>query len=254
MADTMYARTWTLEGIDILRSGDGRTVEAYATVFDVPTEIQDDHGHYEEVISKMAFNRTLAHGIGRVGVFYHHGMTLHGTPSDLGSVPLGSPLEILADGKGLRTVTRYNKSMLADSVLESIRNGDIRGYSFRGKIYKSDPARPPRMRPGGRLPRVVRNELGLTEYGPTPSPAYEGASILAVRSAEALMGRLTGLADDDRQELVRLLSSATPLDPETTTATPEGTGPGAEDSRDAHSGRQRLARIRAEMRFRGVLK
>src|SRR6185436_5043621 len=164
-----YDRMWDLDDIEILRGGDGRTVEAYAAVFDTPTEIKDQHGHYMEVISRSAFNRAISHGIDRVGFFYHHGMTLHGTPSELGSVPIGSPVDIRADGKGLRTVSRFNKSQLADGVLEAIRAGDIRGYSFRGRIFQSNPAKPARQVRGGELTTVTRTELGLTEYGPTPT-------------------------------------------------------------------------------------
>lgn len=240
MDEPSYARSWALDDIEIVRSvdgGDGRTVEAYAAVFDTPTEITDTHGHYNEVIARTAFRRTLEHGIDRVGVYYHHGMTLHGTPSDLGAVPIGSPVSIRADGRGLRTVTRYNRSDLADSVLEAIRNGDIKGYSFRGRIYKSSPSRVPRAR-GGALSTVTRTELGLAEYGPTPTPAYADAGILAVRST------LTEI----REQLVSLtsaISPSTPLDPDGD-ATPD-LGPGAEDPRDAHSVRQRMLRLRSEL-------
>lgn len=180
----LYARSWALEDIQVLRSAaDGRTVEAYAAVFDVPAEIRDQHGHYMERIARTAFNRTLAHGIGRVSVFYNHAMTMHGTPAEgVGSVPIGSPVEIVADGRGLRTVTRYNKSELADHVLEAIRSGDIKGYSFRGKIFRSTPDRVPRVKAGAPLPTITRTELGLMEYGPTPNPAYEGALVVAVRA------------------------------------------------------------------------
>ena len=126
-----YARSWALDGIEVLRTadghGDGRTVKAYATPFDVPTEITDAHGHYMEVIDRAAFNRQIGLGTDRVQVFYNHGATILGTPSDLGSVPIGPPVEIKPDGKGLLTVTRYNNSALDESVLEAIRQGDIRG-------------------------------------------------------------------------------------------------------------------------------
>ena len=235
-----YARSWALDGIEILRSGkggDGRTVEAYAAVFGVPTEITDQHGHYNEVIHRSAFNRQLGLGIDKVGVYYHHGMTIHGTPSDLGSVPIGSPTDIRVDGRGLRTVTRFNRSPLADAVLEAIRNDDIRGYSFRGPIFKSSPTRVPRARAGRELPTITRTELGLREYGPTPTPAYGGAGIMAVRSL-----------------LEQMIASTTPSgDQETPPATPDP-GPGTEDqpADAAHSGRLQLLRLRRAVRDRGL--
>lgn len=233
-----YARSFALDGIEILRSGkggDGRTVEAYAAVFDVPTEITDQFGHYNEVIHRAAFNRQLGLGIDKVGVYYHHGMTIHGTPSDLGSVPIGSPTDIRVDGRGLRTVTRFNRSPLADSVLEAIRNDDIRGYSFRGPIFKSNPTKVPRTRPGAALPTIVRTELGLREYGPTPTPAYTGAGIMAVRSL-----------------LEQMIASTTPPgDEETPPATPNP-GPGTEDQLTEHSGRLDLLRLRRAVRDRGI--
>jgi HK97 family phage prohead protease len=243
----MFDRSWDLDDVIIRSGGDGRTVEAYAAVFDNAQEITDRHGHYMEEIDRTAFNRTLSHGIDRLGVYYHHGMTIHGTPSDLGSVPVGRAVEVRPDKRGLLTVTRYNRSDLADAVLESIRNGDIRGYSFRGRIIRSNPSRPPRIRPGGKLPMWRHLELGLTEYGPTPSPAYAGAGILAVRSA----GLVAAL--DEAKQLITDLSSVTPQDSADDPATPD-VGPGAEDPRDAHSGRlrQRHLALKRAMRERGI--
>jgi HK97 family phage prohead protease len=236
--DDMYARSWALDGIEILRArdghGDGRTVEAYATPFDVETEVTDRHGHYMEVIDRTAFNRTLSHGIDRVGVYYHHGLTIHGTPSDLGSIPIGSPLEIKPDGRGLRTVTRYNQSPMAEHVLEAIRNGDIKGYSFRGQIFRSNPTRVPKAR-AGQLPTVRRMELGLMEYGPTPTPVYRDASIEAIRSA-----------------LQEILASTPGWDPDAHPATPDP-GLGAEDPPETgHSDRLRRLAFRRAVRERGI--
>ncbi len=243
-----YMRDWVLDDIEILsrgKGGDGRTVEAYATPFDVEQEIHDQNGDYIEVIDRTAFNRTLSHGIDKVGVYYHHAMTLHGTPSDLGSVPIGRPLQITPDGRGLRTVSRYNKSELADSVLEAIRNGDIRGQSFRGRIYRSDPQRVPRSR-GGKLPLVRRLELGLTEYGPTPTPYYEDAKITAVRAA----GDIMALPADERRELIRILSTTTPQVPVIDDSATPDLGLGAEDSPNGHS--DRLSK-RLRLRSRATL-
>lgn len=249
-----FDRAWPLEDIQIVsraKGGDGRTVEAYAAVFDTPSEVRDKHGHYIEEIARTAFDKTIAERGTRVGVYYNHGMTAHGTPSELGSVPIGSPLEIRADQRGLFTVTRYNKSALADSVLEAIRNGDIRAQSFRGGVYKASPMRPPRARPGQPLQLWRHLELGLKEYGPTPDATYEDAAIMAVRSAQQIVENIAGLDETERAELIRMLSSTTPLEPGTNTATPEA-GAGTEEPRSAHSGRQALLRLRAKIRDRSL--
>jgi phage head maturation protease len=163
-------------------------------------------------------------------------------------VPIGSPVDIQAEQRGLRTVTRYNRSELADAVLEAIRNGDIRGYSFRGRIFKSNPSRIPRVKPGAPLPKVTRLEMGLTEYGPTPNPAYRDAGILAMRTSlskiEAELAELVSMS--------RTITPSTPRDPDDITATPDP-GPGAEDPRDAHSSRQKdLLRLKLALRERGM--
>lgn len=255
MADPIpYARSWALDDIEILRGkdghGDGRTVRAYAAVFDTPAEIHDQHGHYMERIDRKAFNRQVGLGIDRVNVFYNHTLTAMGTPSDLGSVPIGSPLEIRPDGKGLLTVTRYNRSQLGDSVLEAIRAGDIKGYSFRGRIFKSNPDRVPRVTRAGTLPTITRMELGLSEYGPTPNPAYAEAGILAIRAALENFG-LTA------EQVLRMLASTTPDhqvdDQETQPATPDlGLGAAADQPAEGHSRRQQLLRLRAALRDRGL--
>ncbi len=226
----VFRREFHLDGIDILRGGqggDGRTVEAYASVFDSPTEIKDQHGHYMETIHRSAFDEVLRGGISRVKVFYNHGMNMNGTPSDRWSVPIGVPLEVRADGKGLRTITRFNQGADADQILEAIRNGAITGYSFRGPIRQSNPPRVARARDGQPLPTVTRTKLGLTEYGPTPAEYYTGAKVLALRS------RLSTLDPAEvRDILTDLLRTSTPEDQDALrtiiTATPTE-GPGAED-------------------------
>jgi len=190
-----YVRLYELEDIHILRSadgGDGRTVEAYAAVFGQEAEIKDHEGHYIEVIEPTAFSRAIDHAQrarggfpGSVKVLYNHGMTINGTPSERFSMPIGVPVDIRAEARGLLTRTRYSETPLADEVLENIRAGSITSQSFTGRIMRSDPQlrRGDRHRPGsdGALRTVRRTELGLREYGPVLWPAYSGAEILGVR-------------------------------------------------------------------------
>ena len=189
---TSFTRSFPLDDIAIRSGGDGRTVVAYAAVFDVETEISDFQGNYREVIDRTAFNKTLADNGKRLAVrcFYNHGMTIHGTPSEMDSLPIGTPEEIRVDGKGLLTVTRYNNTPRAEQVLEVIRSGGITGQSFSGRIIHSTPElrRGQLYRPSadGVLPTVRRTELGLREYGPTPLPAYDQDMVLSVRSLQAM--------------------------------------------------------------------
>lgn len=189
-----YMRLYQLEDIRIIRSadgGDGRTVEAYAAVFGQEAEIRDHEGHYLEVIEPSAFSRAIDHAQrarggfpGSVKVLYNHGMTINGTPSERFSMPIGVPVDIRAEARGLLTRTRYSETPLADEVLESIRAGSITSQSFTGRIMRSDPQlrRGDRYRPAsGVLTTVRRTELGLREYGPVLWPAYTGAEILGVR-------------------------------------------------------------------------
>ena len=51
-----FTRAYPLEDITIRSGGDGRTVEAYAAVFNTPQRIVDGSGQYMEVIDRAAFN------------------------------------------------------------------------------------------------------------------------------------------------------------------------------------------------------
>jgi HK97 family phage prohead protease len=203
-----YMRLYPLEDMHIIRSadgGDGRTVEAFAAVFDDPAEIQDFEGHYIETIDRAAFNKVIADASrarggfpGSVKVLYNHGMTIQGTPSERFSMPIGVPVDIRAEQRGLLTRTRYNDTPLAEEILENIRSGSITSQSFTGRIVRSDPQlrRGDRHRPdsAGGLRTVRRTELGLREYGPVLWPAYTGAEILGVRMSTP------GTWEPDQQE------------------------------------------------------
>jgi HK97 family phage major capsid protein len=193
----VVTRSVLLDDIHIRADGKGRTVVAYATVWNVPTEIDDTDGHYREQNAPESMTKSVRERAGRIFSVYNHAKTLSGTPSDQWSVPLGKPTLIQPDRTGLLTHTLYNSDPEADRVLEAVRSGSLTGMSYTGVFLESDPPLPRygRYGPGGDgvLPLVTRQQIALIEYGPTPIPAYEDAVILGVRS------RRTRMDDDDAQ-------------------------------------------------------
>ena len=261
MRSTTVMRTFLFEPDDItIRSdGTGRTVEAYAAVFNQPTEIVDWEGHYREQIAPVAFNQTVARNKGRFPVLYNHARTLMGTASDIGSVPIGNSTEVVADARGLRTVSRYNANPLADQVLEAIRNGDISGMSWSGRIVAQDIKTPRggfKQATDGSLSLVTRTEIALKEFGPTPFPAYAGADIVGVRSVD-IARALREMDDDERAEMAALLNlpvarlddAARDASPSTEAAASDEMAALAEPSGRTHA----YNRLRLKARQEGVL-
>jgi HK97 family phage prohead protease len=202
-------RSFVLDDLVVRSDGDGRTVEAYAAVFGQPTEISDHFGHYMEVIDRTAFNeaingRSLVRQKPRV--LFNHGRDIYGNPSDRFSMPIGTPETITADTRGLRTVTRIAKTPLGDEVLELMRSGAIDGFSFQGKPIKSQQVAAPSR---DELPTIVRQKLGLAEYGPGVFVAYAGAGVLAIRT-EQIVAEIDQLTPDQLAELVDVLRSRVP--------------------------------------------
>lgn len=203
-------RAVALDDIAIQRGGDGRTVVAYASVF-APYEVVDPvDGLIEERNHPEMFNRSLRRGaLSRFQCLFNHGRTIDGAESERYSMPLGVPLEITPDTVGLRTVTRYSKTPLADEVLELIRDGAITGMSWSGVAHES--RRLGRSARTG-LPVVERVVASLREYGPTPFPAASEAKILTVRSVSTLAAEVEALSEEDREQLLTQIS-APPGDP-----------------------------------------
>ena len=195
MTDLM--RIYPLEDIHILSraegDGTGRVVEAYATVFDAEAEIHDHQGHYMEVIDRTAFDQVLQRitrtsgGLAaNVKVLFNHGKTAGGAEAPEFQLPLGLPLDVRPEARGLLTRTEYDVGdPFTERVLSKIRAGTITAQSFVGGIMRSSPELPgPGAKYRGRngaLTTVRRMVLGLREYGPVLFPAYSGAEILGVR-------------------------------------------------------------------------
>ncbi len=241
-----YVRSYPLEDVSVRTTRDGRIVEAYLAVFNTPAEVHDQDGHYTEDLDPVVFNRAISDAAPqggrknwRIGVFYNHAMTIHGTPSERYSIPVAVPMDIKTDGHGVRATDKYHRSQLCDEITEGLESGAIPGYSFSGHFRRSQPLiprggfRPDR---AGNLPHVRRMESTLKEYGPTPFPIYEGAAVMGMRS-DSLMAAMM----NDPELALRMISAfrgGAPLDsPPLSGAPREGDSP-AEDSPQARrSGR-----------------
>jgi hypothetical protein len=87
-----------------------------------------------------------------------------------------------------------------------MRSGAVDGFSFSGKPNRSRKIAAAR---GEDLPTIVRQELGLAEYGPAVFRAYADARVLAMRS-EQLVDELVEMPSDQLAELVAVLRSRVP--------------------------------------------
>jgi len=178
MTGGLVTRSLLLDDISIRADGTGRTVLGYCAVWDTPALIDDRDGRYIETLDPHSFDKTIRERAGQISVFYSHGKTLHGTPSERFSLPIGVPEEIRPDGRGLYTATRFTRgSALADEVLAGVSEGAIKGMSFGGRFTRSDRTRGR----GGELDHIRRQEVHLREYSFTVSPAYPEAQISGVR-------------------------------------------------------------------------
>ena len=199
-------RAFAIEDLTVRSDGSGRVVEAYAAVFNDPSEIMDQEGHYVEVLAAGSFTKTIRekgptdNGPGRFGVLFNHGRTVDGASSDTYSMPIGVPLEVASDARGVYTATRYLDNPVASQVLDAIKAGAIRAQSFSGRFIKSA-----RTWPDGRgrdaMARIVRHEVDMREYGPAVFAAYESAMILGTR-AEVFLNALLSASPDERLSLL----------------------------------------------------
>lgn len=239
-----YTRNAPLKDLTVRTTRDGKVVRAYMAVFNTPAEIHDADGDYNEELDPVVFNKAISDArpqgsrrAWRTGVFYNHGMTIWGTPSEQFSVPLGVPLDLQPDADGVVTETQYHRSEFADSIVEGLESGAIPGYSFSGRFLRSSPLIPRggfRKDRYGNLPVVRRMESTLREYGPTPFPAYKEAAVVGMR-AEHLLGAMAS-DPDFALRMLQMFRDSTPGEPLPPAGTPHDEEPPPR-SRLVHSGR-----------------
>lgn len=188
-------------------TGDGRTLEGYAAVFNTPTRIRSWEGEFDEEIAPGAFKRTLR---SRTPVLQFD----HGRDQRTGTVPIGTIEDLREDSQGLFVSARLFDNDLVEPIRQAIEGKAITGMSFRfavaeerwtdkdGKKVRDDELAELLWMPGerGPLKRTILRVDPLHELGPVVFPAYE-ATTVGVRS---LLAQLT---PDEHRTMLRELAA-----------------------------------------------
>lgn len=222
-----FQRAFPLEDISVRSVADGRIVDAYAAVFNQRLAVADWEGEYDETIDPHAFDVTIAKRGLKFAVLFNHGQTIHGGTSDRFSLPIGKPLEVRADRKGVFTSTRYANTPLADEVLELIKADAITSQSFGGTWVRSDWTETK----GAKARRSVRRmEIAMRDYGPATFAVYESAAIVGVRSRDEIAAQLAQWSPEERAELAKLLAQSENPEPDSSLDPPQppAASPGVE--------------------------
>lgn len=199
--------------------GDGRTLNGYAAVFGQDTEIDSWEGRFTETIRKGAFRKTIRE---TTPVMQFD----HGRHPLIGSLPIGSIVDLREDDQGLYVEGRITDNWLMQPVRDAIAEGSVNGMSFRfevvreewrdkaGKLVKPEEVLDLLWMPGDRGPlRRELIELKCRELGPVVFPAYAGTAVsVRSRGLAAELIRSDDMARQIRQSLAR--DAAPPQVPE----------------------------------------
>ncbi|MFE0699125.1 HK97 family phage prohead protease [Streptomyces sp. NPDC058872] len=197
--DLTRSAPFSFERADGESDGDGRTLRGYAAVFGQATEIDSWEGTFTETIRKGAFRKTIRE---QTPVLQFD----HGRHPLIGSLPIGSIVDLREDDEGLYVEARITDNWLMQPVRDAIAEETVNGMSFRfevvreqwtdvhGKVVREDEIGQLLWQPGERGP-LQREliELKCRELGPVVFPAYAGTSV-SVRARDMA----DGLAADDQ--------------------------------------------------------
>ena len=217
-------------------TGDGRTLEGYAAVFNTPTRIQSWEGEFDEEIAQGAFRKSIR---ARTPVLQFD----HGRDMRTGSVPIGAIEQLHEDTEGLFVRARLFDNDVVEPVRQAIAGGAISGMSFRfqvsrerwvdkdGKKVRDDELQDLLWQPGDRGPlkRTILEVDPLHELGPVVFPAYDATSV-GVRSLLAFLGA------DERRLLVREIAAELRRDISDFTGQPSARSAGGGEHEDGKPG------------------
>lgn len=227
-------------------TGDGRTLDGWAAVFESETVIDSWEGRFREVIAPGAMKKSFRE---RPPVIQFD----HGKHPMVGSIPIASVDTIeessdpqAAPNGGAHIVATLHDNWLVEPVRDAIRSGAIHGMSFRfsvvneewyaadGKRLTTNDAVAAELDrawlenvPDDELPVRRLRELKVPELGPVVFPAYADTSV----SARSMVIDLGNLQDPKQRALlaraVILADQAHAEQQDTTGDTPPTTAPAA---------------------------
>lgn len=173
-------------------TGDGRTLEGYAAVFNSPARIFERGQEFDEQIAPGAFQRSL-NDANKSKVLLQFD---HGQHNLIGTMPIGKITDLREDSHGLYVEARLSGHLLGDIVRTAIEDEAITGMSFRFSVPKDGDT----WDRSGPVPMRTLTNVHLYELGPVTTPAYDATSV-GVRSF------LRHLPDDRLDDLIREIAT-----------------------------------------------
>jgi HK97 family phage prohead protease len=187
-----------------------RVIKGYGSTFE-PAERADCYG---DIVLPGAFDQTLAEDFpaGKIKLFARHWE------------PIGMPLVLRADAKGLYIEARVSKTMAGDDALELALDGVLNEMSIGFEIVDSDIM----MFSGKeirRLKRIKLYEVSLVPWGANPYAQVTEAIKSFGRVLEFREGRVLSKANFElllkaRESLDTVIGAASPKDEDEKTAEP----------------------------------
>jgi uncharacterized protein len=173
--------------VEIKANSSKREIEAYASTFG-----NRDLGG--DVVQKGAFSKTIAERFAGgakngIKVLWQH----------MPSMPLGLPIHMEEDSKGLYTVSKISKTDWGDRALELAQDKVVDKTSIGYDVIKDDYSSA-----GDRLLK----ELKLYEYSLVTFPMNEQADILGTKSLEDLTSLLSSVGAADMGQLFQAKAGA----------------------------------------------
>lgn len=160
-----------------------RIISGYAATWDL------DQGG--DIIKRGAFKKTLSERADRVKVLWQH------------NEPLGKPVSMIEDSKGLLIEARISKTRLGDEALELMKDGVVDQMSI-GYII---PAGKSNYNSEGN--RII-SEMKLLEFSPVTFPMNEAAQINDIKALQEKI-KNGSLDSKELKNLVDILGNLTAL-------------------------------------------